>query len=209
MWSRDWDRIPLDSFGENASLFLIGDRSSRRSSPAAGVIGRDLDRSARRAEGGGERRQLSRRCRSSCRSPHRHTGDRSSADFETGVRQPHFVLRCQSHYLGLRRLGFRNLESAASKVMETGAFARSGIHRSGPCAPVAAERGMKRWNFDPSKTNSLVPPAAPALWGLNERVIRNLDQLLPKSTFCISSAAASLVGGETSTKKELRCPLNF
>jgi len=46
---------------------------------------------------------------------------------------------------------------------------------------VARERGMKRWNFDPSKPVLLVLGGGTGALSLNERVIRNLDQLLPKA----------------------------
>ena len=51
-----------------------------------------------------------------------------------------------------------------------------------PAARAAArEAGMKRWNFDPSKHVLLVLGGGTGALGLNERVIRNLDQLLSKA----------------------------
>jgi UDP-N-acetylglucosamine--N-acetylmuramyl-(pentapeptide) pyrophosphoryl-undecaprenol N-acetylglucosamine transferase len=46
---------------------------------------------------------------------------------------------------------------------------------------VARERGMKRWNFDPSKPTLLVLGGGTGALGLNERVVRNLDALTTKA----------------------------
>jgi len=46
---------------------------------------------------------------------------------------------------------------------------------------VVRERGMKRWNFDPSKPVLLVLGGGTGALGLNERIVRNLDQLLSKA----------------------------
>jgi UDP-N-acetylglucosamine--N-acetylmuramyl-(pentapeptide) pyrophosphoryl-undecaprenol N-acetylglucosamine transferase len=51
-----------------------------------------------------------------------------------------------------------------------------------PALRVAArERGMKRWNFDPSKPVLLILGGGTGALGLNERIVRNLDQLIAKA----------------------------
>jgi len=50
-----------------------------------------------------------------------------------------------------------------------------------PARVAAREKGIKRWNFDPTKPVLLVLGGGTGALGLNERVVRNLDQLLSKA----------------------------